>query len=52
MNNLKTFFNKISAQMCIIPTWNITKDIPLIPLIPGEIPTKINFLKNLSQIAF
>ena len=25
-----------SAQLCIIPTWNIPKDIPLIPLIPGQ----------------
>ena len=41
-----------SAQLCIIPTWNIPKDIPLIPLIPGEILTKIIFLKNLFQIAF
>ena len=44
--------HKIGAHVCIIPTWNIPKDIPLIPLIPGEILTKINFLKNLSKMAF
>ena len=38
-----------SAQMFTIPTWNIPKDIPLIPLIPGEILTKINFLKIFSK---
>ena len=32
-----------SAQVSSIPTWNIPKDIPLIPLIPGQFSSKNQF---------